>query len=78
MLQRAGLRDSAFIAQSNYYYLEKECYLAVLAEVRIQNHDLTAFIKFGLVVCVTRFAHYEEPCERAEPWRECRRPWRSR
>lgn len=48
MLQRAGLRDSAFIAQSNYYYLEKDRYLAVLAEVRAQNHDLTAFIKFGL------------------------------
>ncbi len=48
LLQRAGLRDSAFIAQSNYYYLEKSQYLAVLAEVRAQNHDLTAFIKFGL------------------------------
>lgn len=48
LLQRAGLRDTAFIAMSNYYYEEKTAYLNVLAEVRSRNHDLTPFIKFGL------------------------------
>ncbi len=48
VLQRAGLRDTAFIAMSNYYYEEKAAYLDVLAEVRSQNHDLTPFINFGL------------------------------
>ena len=48
MLQRAGLRDALFIAMSNYYYDEKNTYLAELAEVRQQSHDLTAFLVFGL------------------------------
>jgi Fic family protein len=48
LLQRAGLRDTAFVAMSNYYYEEKEAYLSVLAEVRARNHDLTPFIRFGL------------------------------
>ena len=48
MLQRAGLRDALFIAMSNYYYDEKNTYLAKLAEVRQRNHDLTAFLAFGL------------------------------
>jgi hypothetical protein len=48
LLQRAGLRDTAFIAMSNYYYEEKPAYLAVLAEVRSLSHDLTPFISFGL------------------------------
>ncbi len=48
MLQRAGLRDALFIAMSNYYYDEKNAYLAALAEVRQKNHDLTAFLIFGL------------------------------
>lgn len=48
MLQRAGLRDALFIAMSNYYYDEKNAYLAALAEVRQRNHDLTAFLIFGL------------------------------
>ena len=48
MLQRAGLRDSLFIAMSNYYYDEKRTYLQCLAQVRSQNHNLTAFLKFGL------------------------------
>jgi hypothetical protein len=33
---------------SNYYYEEKNGYLAALAEVRSKNHDLTAFLRFGL------------------------------
>lgn len=48
MLQRAGLRDALFIATSHYYYDEKDAYLAALAEVRTQRHDLTAFLIFGL------------------------------
>ena len=48
MLQRAGLRDALFIAMSHYYYDEKDAYLAALAEVRQQQHDVTAFLIFGL------------------------------
>ena len=48
MLQRAGLRDALFIAMSNYYYDEKNAYLATLAEARQRNHDLTPFLAFGL------------------------------
>lgn len=48
MLQQAGLRDSLFIAMSNYYYDEKEAYLTTLREVRKREHDLTPFLHFGL------------------------------
>ena len=48
MLQRCGLKDSLFIAMSNYYYDEKKAYLDSLAAVRSQDHDLTPFLKFGL------------------------------
>ncbi len=48
MLQRAGLRDSSFIAMSNYYYDEKNAYLGALAEVRQRGHDLTPFLVFAL------------------------------
>lgn len=48
MLQRAGLTDKAFIAMSNYYYDEKDKYLASLSEVRATGHDLTSFLIFGL------------------------------
>lgn len=47
-LQRLGLRDTLFIALSNYYYEEKIEYLRVLSDVRQENNDLTVFIKFGL------------------------------
>lgn len=47
-LQRAGMRDSTFIAMSNYYYDEKQNYLATLAKVRQQDYDLTEFLKFAL------------------------------
>jgi Fic family protein len=47
-LQRAGLRDSLFIAMSNYYYDEKVAYLTALSESRERDHDLTPFLKFGL------------------------------
>ena len=48
MFQKAGLRDTAFIAMSNYYYDEKETYLATLANVRSLHHDLTPFLIFAL------------------------------
>lgn len=48
MLQRVGLRDTLFIAMSNFYYEEKIEYLARLAAVRADNSDLTPFLKFGL------------------------------
>ncbi len=48
MLQRVGLRDTLFIAMSNYYYEEKAEYLNALAETRTLNHDLTPFLKFAL------------------------------
>lgn len=47
-LQRSGLRDSLFIAMSNYYYDEKVGYLSALSESRAMEHDLTPFLKFGL------------------------------
>ncbi|HEX7501453.1 MAG TPA: Fic family protein [Polyangia bacterium] len=48
MLQRARLRDTCFIAMSNYYYDEKIEYLSALAQVRELRHDLTPFLIFGL------------------------------
>ena len=48
MLQRVGLRDTLFIAMSNYYYEEKPNYLTALSETRALNHDLTPFLKFAL------------------------------
>ena len=47
-LQRCSLRDTLFIAMSNYYYEEKNSYLQALADVRANNHDLTPFLCFGL------------------------------
>ncbi len=48
MLQRAGLRDTCFIAMSNYYYDEKTQYLTTLSDTRAKGHDLTTFLIFGL------------------------------
>jgi Fic family protein len=48
MLQRVGLRNTLFIAMSNYYYEEKANYLKALAEAQATNHDLTSFLVFGL------------------------------
>jgi Fic family protein len=47
-LQRCGLRDTLFIAMSNYYCEEKSAYLEALAEVRARDHDLSPFLEFGL------------------------------
>ncbi|HTC95713.1 MAG TPA: Fic family protein [Terriglobales bacterium] len=48
LLQRAGMRDSTFIAMSNFYYDEKTAYLTSLNEVWENDYDLTPFLKFGL------------------------------
>lgn len=48
VLQKAGLRNTLFIALSNYYYDEKEGYLTVLADAGQNGHDLTSFFKFTL------------------------------
>jgi Fic family protein len=48
MLQRVGLRDTLFIAMSNYYYEEKTAYLQALADTRAAQHELTPFLKFAL------------------------------
>ena len=48
MLQRIGLRDTLFIAMSNYYYEEKTEYLRALDESGSSNHDLTPFLNFAL------------------------------
>ncbi len=48
MLQRAGLRNTCFIAMSNYYHDEKNTYLDLLAQTRAKDHDLTLFLAFTL------------------------------
>lgn len=48
MLQRIGLRDTLFIAMSNYYYEQKVGYLNALNDTRAAEHELTAFLKFAL------------------------------
>jgi len=48
LLQKQGLRDTLFIAMSNYYYEEKNAHLEALAHVRQERHDLGAFLVFGL------------------------------
>ncbi|MCM0021180.1 MAG: Fic family protein [Tagaea sp.] len=47
-LQRAGLKDTLFIAMSNYYHDRKTDYLDTLAKTGATGHDLTAFLLFGL------------------------------
>jgi len=48
VLQRSQLKESLFVAMSNYYYDEKNKYLDCLSEVRTLGYDLTPFLKFGL------------------------------
>lgn len=48
ILQRAGLRDTCFIAMSNYYYDEKTAYLEALNSSHVKEHDITPFLEFGL------------------------------
>ncbi len=48
MLQRIGLRDTLFIAMSNYYYEHKVEYLTALNDTREAEPDLTPFLRFAL------------------------------
>ncbi len=68
MLQRAGLRETLFIAMSNYYYEEKDAYLRTLAEVRQRKGDLTPFLEFGLrgieIQCQRLFREIREQISR--------------
>ncbi|MEW5981106.1 MAG: Fic family protein [Acidobacteriota bacterium] len=48
LLQRTGLRDTLFVAMSNYYYEHKAQYLTSLNDTRAGGHDLTPFLVFGL------------------------------
>jgi Fic family protein len=69
MLQRVGLKDTLFIAMSNYYYEEKNGYLNTLSQVRAADHDLTPFLIFGLkgieVQCNRLFAEIRKNVEKA-------------
>ena len=69
VLQRAGLRDSLFIAMSNYYYDEKNQYLTALSESQGSNHDLTPFLRFGLhgisLQCRRLFAEIKRHLDKA-------------
>lgn len=48
LLKRADLKDTLFIAMSNYYYDEKDTYLLMLSTAASNGHNLTPFLKFGL------------------------------
>jgi hypothetical protein len=62
MLQRLGLKDTLFIAMSNYYYEEKASYLAALSESRANRHDLGSFLIFGLKVLDKKARTIGSPC----------------
>jgi Fic family protein len=49
MLRRTGLKDTLFIAMSNYYYEEKAGYLSALSATRAEGHNLNPFLRFALV-----------------------------
>lgn len=48
MLQRTGLRDTLFIAMSNYYYENMTAYLNAMNDAWSLDHELTAFLRFAL------------------------------
>lgn len=60
MLKRAGLKDVMFVPMSNFYYDNKEAYLAALAEVPQGAHDLTPFLTFALGGLVTEVSRLTE------------------
>jgi len=69
MLQRTGLRDTLFIAMSNYYYEQKAGYLNALNATRAASHDLTPFLRFALTgvesQCRRLFAEIREQVAKA-------------
>jgi len=48
LLNRAELKDTLFVAMSNYYYEEKDAYLAALNEAGSRGHVVTGFLNFAL------------------------------
>jgi len=54
LLKKVDLKDTLFISMSNYYYDEKDAYLATLSQVSSAGHDLTSFLKFGLTGIATQ------------------------
>lgn len=46
--RRAGLRDICFVSMSNFYSEEKAAYLDALNQSWSRDHELTAFLNFGL------------------------------
>ena len=48
VLRQARFKDALFVSMSNFYYDEKNDYLACLSEAWQSNHDLTPFLIFGL------------------------------
>ncbi|MDE0204970.1 MAG: Fic family protein, partial [Candidatus Tectomicrobia bacterium] len=48
MLRQAGVSGLVMVSLSNYYYENKEGYLAAMWESRRKGHDLTPFLKFAL------------------------------
>ncbi len=69
MLQRVGLRDTLFIAMSNYYYENKGAYLQALSDTRAAGHELTPFLTFALKgiesQCHSLFAEIREQVAKA-------------
>ena len=65
MMQRAGLKDVLFIPMSNYYHDNKDTYLATLAKVRQEGHDLTSFLNFGLQGVETQASRLADALGRA-------------
>lgn len=69
MLRRTGLRDTLFIAMSNYYYEQKVACLNALNATRAANHDLTPFLKFALkgveIQCRRLFAEIRQQVAKA-------------
>ncbi len=48
LLRRSDLRDTLFIAMSNFYYDEKDEYLRILSETAKNEHNLDEFLSFCL------------------------------
>ena len=48
LLRRSDLKDTLFIAMSNFYYDEKDEYLRILSETAANGHVLDDFLSFSL------------------------------
>lgn len=54
MLRQAGVSGLVMVSLSNYYYENKEDYLAAMWESRRKGHDLTPFLRFALPAVAAR------------------------